>query len=335
MKSMYLHLEDGAVFSGTAVTEPNTTVGLVSFYSGVVGYQEAITDPANRGKLLLFTYPLIGNSGINAEDLESDSPTVAAVMVKENPPYYSNFRASMSLQQFLQKGNIPLVQGFDTRAILLHIRENGEMRGVLSPELLSPSEIKELVNRNDEDIFVSRNKPVGVSNPTFHAGVIDLGASRSFYQMLSDAGIKATVLSDAAPEKMDLIIVSDAPHFAVTNDLVLQNVGKLLGKAPLLGISHGAAVLAKICGGEVRLMGFGHHGMNVPVRSELTGRCEITVQNHNYIPEESSNLEITFRNINDSSPEGFVCRQKRAAGILFKPDKKYLEEVLRSLEVAI
>lgn len=334
MKSMYLHLEDGAVFVGGSVTEPTAAAGLVSFFTGVVGYQETITDPANCGKLLLYTYPLVGNYGINPDDSESEDPTVTGVLVKEYPPYHSNFRADMSLKQYLEKHNVPLVQGLDTRAILLHLRENGEMQGAIAPEPLSPTKVRELIERGRQNLKpLNVNSALPAGKQRISAGVLDFGASRSFYKKLADAGIAAEALNGKVPEKMDLIIVSDAPYFSVDDDAAAAQVAKWIGKAPIIGFSHGAAVLAKGCGGGCRWMGFGHHGVNVPVKSLISGRREITVQNHNYVLEPSSDLEVTFRNINDGSPEGFICKKQKAAGVTFVPDEKFLEEILRSVGV--
>lgn len=328
---MHLHLEDGTSFQGRYVTAAETAVGLVSFYTGVVGYQEVITDPANRGKILLLTYPLIGNYGVNSADAESPSPQVEGVLVKEYPPYYNNFRAEGSLKDYLEGASVPLAHGLDTRAILLHLRENGEKWGVMSPDKLGAAQVSTLIAKKKASIDgrpSDLNTPVRPAKKRFTGAVLDLGAARSFYGFLAAAGIEVASVVDA--DKADLILVSGAPFYMVEDPSVVAKVKALIGRKPIIGFSNGASILAQACGGKVERLGFGHHGVNIPVHFLPGGTKEITVQNHNYTASPDK-LEIIFENINDGTPEGFSSRDCRAVGVNFIPDARWFGDIVRIL----
>lgn len=339
MKPLYLILEDGAVFEGRSVNEALDTAGLLSFYTGVVGYQEVITDPANMGKIIVFTYPLIGNYGVNREDAESASPKAAAAICKEYPPYYSNFRAEGSLADYLAPSPQPspasggegvsFGQGFDTRAILLHLREHGEMKAVLSGERLDTAAVAQRVAAMRYAEYEPENRPLACENPKLRAAVLDLGASRSFFRYLVSMGVS----NDSDPNDADLVIVSDAPYYLIEDDALISQVKGWVGKKPLVGFGHGAAIVARAAGGHVRWLPFGDHGVNIPVRYTGGGRNEITVQNHNYVVTPAHGIEPLFENVHDGTCEGFAGSSARAAGVNFLPNAKWLAELMKTIGV--
>jgi|GEM_PF-1040690 len=351
MKPIFLCLEDGAVFEGRSISEALECSGLLSFYTGVVGYQEVITDPANLGKIIVFTYPLIGNYGINPEDAESASPKVAGIICKEYPPYYSNFRATGSLKDYLESFSTspqPAVEGeehsysqpsiaerngkcavvfgheFDTRAILLHLRENGEMKAVITPKKLSDKELADRISRVHNPYYEPENRPEPCDNPKVNAAIMDLGASRSFFRRLSALGVK----NGLNPNDAELIIISDAPYYTVEDDACISQVAGWLGKKPVIGFGHGSAIVAKAAGGRVRWMKFGDHGLNIPVKYVGGGRNEITIQNHNYEVLPDGDVEALFINIHDGTCEGFKCNSIKAAGINFLPNERWFNLLL-------
>lgn len=343
MKPIFLSLEDGAVFEGRSVSEALECGGLLSFYTGVVGYQEVITDPANLGKIVVFTYPLIGNYGINPEDAESASPKVAGIICKEYPPYYSNFRATGSLKDYLESfsplededrsssqsslaegGAVVFGQGFDTRAILLHLRENGEMKAVITPEKLSDKELADRISRISNPYYEPENRPEPCDNPKVNAAIMDLGASRSFFRRLAALGVK----DGLNPNDAELIIISDAPYYTVEDDACISQVAGWLGKKPVIGFGHGSAIVAKAAGGRARWMKFGDHGVNIPVKYIGGGRNEITVQNHNYEVVPNGDIETLFTNVHDGTCEGFKCTSIKAAGINFLPNERWFNVLL-------
>lgn len=331
MTRLFLTLEDGAVFEGGAVNDARDTAGLLSFFTGVVGYQEIISDPANLGKIIVYTYPLIGNYGVNGEDAESASPKLSGILAKEYPAYYSNFRATGSLADYLDASSVVFGSGFDTRAVMLHLREHGEMIAALSPEPMAAQDVKARAEATACPDYVPENTPLACAQarPVLRASVIDLGASRSLYGQLADMGVDATCSLD----KADAVIVSDAPYYAVESSDVVGRVKSLLGSTPVIGFGHGSAIVASACGADVRRLSFGDHGVNIPVRSVGGGRNEITVQNHNYGVATGGVAEVLFENVHDGSCEGFVCREARAAGANFVPGEKWLEVLLKSVGV--
>ncbi len=330
MKPIYLTLEDGAVFEGRSVNDALDTVGLLSFYTGVVGYQEVITDPANCGKILMFTYPLIGNAGVNSTDAESNSPMVNGVIVKEYPRYFSNFRAEGNLADYLAPCGVVFGEEFDTRAILVHLRDHGEMMAVVSERKLSSADVKKMVESLVNPVMTPQNKPVPNTDAKIKAAVVDFGASRSFYSQLATLGIDATCkIIDA-----DIVIVSDAPYYSVEDEAVIDRVRELVGKKTIIGFGHGLAITAKACGGDVVRMNTGHHGVNIPVRYIGGGRNEITVQNHIYTAKLGNGIEPLFENIHDGSCEGFIMTDNNAAGTNFIPNTIWLEAILEKLGVA-
>lgn len=329
MKPVYLMLEDGAIFEGRGVSEAPECAGLLSFYTGVVGYQEVISDPANLGKIVVFTYPLIGNYGVNAEDAESKSPKVSGVLCKEYPPYYSNFRAEGSLSSYLDGSGVAFGQCFDTRAIMLHLREHGEMKAALTSEKLSDKALGDCLRRTGPIEYKPENRSEPCENARFTASVFDFGASKSFFKAMASLGIRDGI----DPNDADLIIVSDAPYFAVEDSAPAAKVGEWIGKKPVVGIGHGAAIVAKACGLTPEWMGFGDHGVNIPVRCLAGGRNEITIQNHNYLVKPCKQVEVLFENIHDGTVEGFVCPSHRAAGTNFMPNEQWLGVVLNAMGV--
>ena len=331
MKRMYLTLEDGAVFEGLSVNERLESVGLLSFYTGVVGYQEVITDPANLGKIVLFTYPLIGNYGVNAEDSESASVKVRGIVTKEYPSYYSNFRATGSLADCLKDSSAAFGSGFDTRAILLYMREHGEMMAALSAEPLKLEDVLERAKKADSCEYSPENSPIACAqtHSRVKASILDLGASKSFYKYLSAMGVNAGCASD----KADVIIVSDAPYYAVEEQSVVARVKAAINNKPVIGFGHGCAIVAQACGGTVKRMRFGDHGVNIPVAYAGGGRNEITVQNHIYEVVAGNGIEPVFTNIHDGSCEGFKLSSMPIAGANFLPPADWFDAMLRSVGV--
>ncbi|MCE5314077.1 MAG: carbamoyl-phosphate synthase domain-containing protein [Armatimonadota bacterium] len=331
MKPVFLTLEDGTVFEGMSVNEKIDTVGFLSFYTGVVGYQEVITDPANLGKIVLFTYPLIGNYGVNAEDSESTSVKVRGIVTKEYPSYYSNFRATGSLADYMSDSSAVFGTGFDTRAVLLYMREHGEMMAAMSEEPLKQEDVLDRIQKAGSCEYSPENSPIACAqaHPRVNALVIDLGASRSFYEYLSALGVDACCVSDQA----DVVIVSDAPHYAVEQQSIIDRVKAAASSKPILGFGHGSAIVAQACGGTVKRVSFGDHGVNIPVAYSGGGRNEITVQNHIYEVVAGDVIESIFTNLHDGSCEGFKSLSKSAAGANFLPPTDWFDAMLKSVGV--
>jgi len=212
MKRLFITLEDGAVFEGRSVNDAADAAGLLSFYTGVVGYQEVITDPANLGKIVLFTYPLIGNYGVNPQDAESPSITVNGLVTKQYRPYYSNFRATGSLADYVGS-QVVFGTDFDTRAILLRLRDHGEMMAAVSEEPLKADEVKARAGAQNRKEAEPQNACVACAQarPVVKAVVVDIGASRNFYKHMAALGVDACV----EPKDAEVVIISNAPYYSV------------------------------------------------------------------------------------------------------------------------
>ncbi len=331
MKRLFLTLEDGTVFEGWGVNETLEATGLLSFYTGVVGYQEVISDPANSGKIILFTFPLIGNYGVNTEDSESASPKAAGIVTKEYSNIYSNFRATGNLADYLEESSVLLGTGFDTRAVMVHLREHGEMMAAISTKSLDAANAAELSKQSVPGEYAAENHPIACAqaHPRIKATVVDLGASKSFYKYLSAMGVDACCTDEEAA----VVIVSDAPYYVVEQPWAVERVNTVAKGRPIIGFGHGSAVVAKAAGGGVKRVEFGDHGCNIPVMSIAGGRNEITVQNHNYEAIPDGNITAIFTNVHDGTCEGFKCNTTRAAGVNFLPSTEWFGLLLESVGV--
>ncbi len=338
MKPVFLTLEDGAVFAGRSVGDVGECAGLLSFFTGVVGYQEVITYPANAGKIVMFTYPLIGNAGVNSADAQSDGPKVNGIVTVEYPPYYSNFRAEGSLGDYLEDAGVFFGTAFDTRAVMLHIREHGEMLAAVSEKQLDPAQVRTLAAASKRPA-ISVNSPVAAEQPKYKAAVIDLGASKTFYKKLASLGVSVSADKVIRPgdnsliDDVDFVVVTQAPYYSVEDEATIEWVRKVSGNLPLIGFGHGAAIAARARGGEVERLPFGDHGVNVPVKSAAGGRNEITVQNHNYAAKPGGETQCLFTNLHDGACEGFCIKSAKAAGTNFLPGPEWFELLLSSVRV--
>ncbi len=346
----HIVLKDGSVFEGSAVgaeVPSGVTSGEFVFNTVLTGYQEVISDPSYAGQVITFTYPHIGNYGVNAQDNESPIPHCSGIVIRDLPRRYSNHRAEGSLQSWLQRNAVPGIAGVDTRRLTRHLRDHGAMAGVFGTAPIE--ELKDLaasaVGTDGLDL-VAR-----VSDPDPQLLASSTGAGRKIVAL--DLGLKSTILeqlmrlgsvqvmpcSATAREILaaspDGLFLSNGPGDPAAVAGVAATVSKLLGEVPIFGICMGHQMLATAIGGETFKLPFGHHGGNHPVVDLETGRCEITSQNHNYCvdPDTLVSAEVTHRNLNDGTLEGFRCTDRPAFAVQYHPeagpgphDSRYLFE---------
>ncbi|MGL4773047.1 MAG: carbamoyl phosphate synthase small subunit [Clostridium sp.] len=325
-----LILENGMTFEGNAFGHLKDSVGEVVFTTGMTGYQEVLTDPSYYGQIVTMTYPLIGNYGINLEDMESNGPKVKGFIVREKCDLPSNFRCELELQDFLKQNKIVGLEGIDTRALTKVLRNNGTMRGIIALEELDQTDINEKINAfsNKEAVKNVTTKEVyTVEGKGKHVAILDFGIKQNIIRCFQKRGCKLTVFPmNATAEEVlavnpDLVFLSNGPGDPEDLPEVITNVKKIVGQKPIVGICLGHQLLALTLGGKTTKLKFGHRGCNHPVKDLKTNRVHITSQNHGYVVETlPENVEVTHLNINDGTVEGLKHKNLPIFSVQFHPE---------------
>ena len=327
-----LILENGKVFNGRAFGYIKETVGEVVFTTGMTGYQETLTDPSFAGQIVTMTYPLIGNYGINLEDMESRKPFLKGFVVREKCDMPNNWRCEMELDGFLKENKIIGIEGIDTRALTRVLRENGTMRGIITiREDLTESQIKQKF-----DTFSNKNAVKEVTIPEkytingngTHLAVLDCGIKKGIIKELEKRGCKLSVFpafatyDEIMEVKPDAVFLGNGPGDPKDIESVVEVVKKLIeNNVPVLGICLGNQILGLALGCNTKRLKFGHHGGNHPVKDLKTGNVFITSQNHEFVVcDLSDEVEPTFINVNDGSIEGIRHKTKPIYSVQFHPE---------------
>lgn len=331
-KAAELILENGMRFKGQAFGYVHDVVGEVVFSTAMCGYEEGITDPACCGQIVALTYPLIGNCGINLEDMESERPALTALVVREKCDYPNNFRTEMDIDGFLRQNKVLGLEGIDTRALTRALREHGSMRGIIttSVDKLSDDDIAKRVNSLDNSDVVSRvstKKVYKLDGEGKHVAFIDLGTKRSIIKAFTQRGCKVTVFPyDTPAEKIlevnpDMVMVSSGPGNPEDIPQTIETVKQLIGKLPICGICTGHLVIGLALGCKIKKLKFGHHGANQPVKCIDCGRVLITSQSHNYVLDElPEGVELSYVNVNDGTCEGIRSKELKVQSVQFHPE---------------
>ena len=332
-------LEDGMIFKGRSFGANGERYGEVIFNTSMTGYQEILTDPSYKGQIVVMTYPLIGNYGINSEDVESHRPFVEGFVVRECSRIASNWRAQQTLETYLKEKNIVGIEGIDTRRLTLHIREAGAMKAVLSTEDLNE---KRLVQKaKDSPGLVGRDLVREVTNRERYAWPST--KKTEFKVVVLDCGVKYNILRELARHRCEVIVVpadtkageilkmkpdglllSNGPGDPAAVNYVINTARELIGKLPIFGICLGHQILGLALGGKTYKLKFGHHGANHPVKDLRTGKVSITVQNHGFCVDIESlpkrDIEITHINLNDNTLEGMRHKKLPIFSVQFHPE---------------
>ncbi len=328
-----LILENGTIFKGNAFGYVKETVGEVVFTTGMTGYQETLTDPSFCGQIVTMTYPLIGNYGINLEDMESRKPFLKGFIVREKCDTPNNWRCEMDLENYLFQNKITGLEGIDTRMLTKQLRDCGTMKGIITTRFddLTPSQIKQKFDTYSNKNAVKEVTPeemYSVSGSGTHFAVLDCGIKQGIIRDLAKRGCKLSVFPafTSAEEILsvdpDAIFLGNGPGDPKDLPEVIETVKKLIASGkPILGICLGHQLVSLALGCNTEKLKFGHHGGNHPVKDLATGRVYITSQNHNYVVcDLSSDVEPTFINVNDGSIEGIKHKTKPIYSVQFHPE---------------
>jgi carbamoyl-phosphate synthase small subunit len=348
-----LLLEDGRLFRGLGHGFGGEALGEVVFNTSMSGYQEILTDPSYAGQIVTMTYPLIGNTGVNPEDVESRRPFLEAFVVRRMTPHPSNWRMSETLEDYLRRHRIPAISDIDTRALVRHIRKEGAMRAIVSlvdhdADSLARKvrESPEMVGRDLASMVTTRERyeasgealdflefsDLAAPKPQpYHVVAYDFGIKTNILRYLTHCGARVTVVPAATPARdvldeldPDGIFLSNGPGDPDAVDYAILNVRELLGKRPVFGICLGHQIMALALGGRTFKLRFGHHGANHPVRHLETDGVEITAHNHGFAVDPDSlsdaDVRITHVDLNDDTVEGLEHRGLPAFSVQYHPE---------------
>ncbi len=369
-----LALEDGATFEGRCCGAAGETFGEIVFNTSMVGYQEIVSDPSYAGQIVTFTYPQVGNYGINDIDMQDSELALRGVVVHDMCFEPSNWQSVMSFPDLLRQRGIVAIQGVDTRALTLRIREGGAMRAAISTEDLDPVSLVARVRASEPisdhnfvaDVSCKEIEEVPAKDePRAHVVAYDCGEKAGIVKRLAEVGLSITVVPwDTPAEKVlemhpDGVFFSNGPGDPESVGATAEAARAILGKLPVFGICLGNQILTIAAGGRIEKLPYGHHGGNEPVMNLLTGKVEITAQNHNYgpvfptlgelVPQESGGIgehasdlrfwsqrhiapvvrnerygriRLTHVNLNDGTPEGMQFLDIPAFSMQYHPEAK-------------
>ena len=339
MTKAILVLEDGRTFPGLAFGAVGETFGEMVFNTSMTGYQEILTDPSYAGQIVCMTYPLIGNYGVNGDDVESRRPWVEGFVVKEASRIRSNWRSTQSLDDYLAEHDIVGIEQIDTRALVRHIRDKGAMRAGISSVESDPKALLERVltspdMKNRElatTVTVEETFDYPAMDETkFHVVAYDFGVKTNSLREFAKYGCKMTVVpADTSAEevlalKPDGIFLSNGPGDPASMIAVVDEIKKLTeSEVPMFGICLGHQILGQVFGGETFKMKFGHRGGNQPIKDLTTGKVEITSHNHGFAVDPDSlpaDVEVTHVNLNDNTVAGLRHKTLPIFSVQYHPE---------------
>lgn len=339
-RSAILVLQDGTYFHGQAAGAIGTTTGELCFNTGMTGYQEIFTDPSYYRQVLVATHVHIGNYGVHAEEVESDSIKISGLVCRSFNVAYSRKEAASSIQDYFESQNIVAISGVDTRAVVRHIRSKGAMNCIISSETTDVNALLEQLSKVPSMEGLELASSVTTSKPYFYGqpssplkvAVMDFGVKKNILRSLVQRGCYVQVFPASTPyrevKKWEPhgILLSNGPGDPGAMPQAVATVQEILSDTlPVFGICLGHQLLAEACGISTYKMFNGHRGINHPVKNIITGRCEITSQNHGFAVKEedvkrSGKVEVTHVNLNDGTIEGIRVKNRKACSVQYHPE---------------
>ncbi len=343
-----LALADGTTWPGVAFGAPGERTGEVVFNTSLTGYQEILTDPSYHGQIVVLTQPHIGNYGANPEDDESSRPWAAGLVVRALSPLASNWRATVSLDDYLRERGVPGIAEVATRALVRHIRTHGAQNAALSSLDPDPQRLVALArsapDMNGLDLArevtctapyawppeaASGFEAPAPQPPTWHVVAYDFGLKRNILRLLAAHGCRVTVVPASTPAaevlalRPDGVFLSNGPGDPAAVTYAIDTVRQLLGRVPIFGICLGHQILGLALGGSTYKLKFGHRGGNQPVRRAAVGSVEISSHNHGFAVRAESlppEVQVTHLNLNDGCVEGLRAPAVRAFSVQYHPE---------------
>lgn len=331
-KKVYLTLQNGKCFQGYAFGAEGEITGELVFSTGMVGYIEALTDPANYGKIFVQTFPLIGNYGMISADMESDKAWVAAYVVREICDMPSNFRMEKSLEDYLKEQGVIGIYGVDTRELTKILRTEGTMNAKISEKPLTEAQVKLMAAYEEKDCVKAVSSGVkgyfAAENATHTVALWNFGCKNSTIANLTACGYNVisvpenTTAEEILSLDVDGVVLSDGPGNPMDNSQSIAEIKNILNKKPVFGLGLGFQLLALAFGAKTIKCKYGHRGSNQPVKCTESGKVYISTQNHGYevVSDSVKEGKITFINVNDGACEGMIFSTKKALGVQFVPE---------------
>ncbi len=358
-----LLLEDGTVFRGKAAGKLGTTTGEICFNTGMTGYQEIFTDPSYFGQIMVTAHVHIGNYGVSPEDVESDSMKISGLVCKYFSPNYSRPSATGNIQDYFEENGVVGISDVDTRAIVQHIRDKGAMNAIVSSEELDVDKLGALLKEVPSMEGLELSSKVCTKEPyyfgneaaTHKVAVLDIGVKKNILRCLSERGcyLKVFPMHTSFEEIMEWnpsgFMISNGPGDPAAMPQVKETVGKMINSdIPVFGICLGHQVMAISQGISTFKMHNGHRGINHPIKNLVTGKCEVTSQNHGFVVnredcENHPDVEITHVHLNDNTVAGLKLKNKPVFSVQYHPesspgpnDSRYLfDEFIKNIEAVL
>lgn len=339
-KPALLLLEDGTVFQGKAAGKIGTTTGEICFNTGMTGYQEVFTDPSYYGQIMVCTNVHIGNYGIKESESQSETVKISGLVVRNYSSQFSRKQADESIHEFLLRQGIVAICDIDTRELVAQIRDKGAMNAIISSETQDIEALKEVLRTTPDmkglelssEVSVKNAYEMGMENEGPKVAVLDLGVKENILNNLKTRGCRLKVFpaktsqQEMAAWQPDAYFISNGPGDPAAMDYAVETTREILNSGkPMFGICLGHQLFAQAMGVGTFKMHNGHRGLNHPVKNIITGRCEITSQNHGFgvVPEDvetNPELEVTHVNLNDNSIEGIRHKSRPAFTVQYHPE---------------